>query len=83
MERYYRQQEGAVAQITIENIRQAKQRELLDRRSRDLVVLEQRVTPAGADTDWRSIGQLRLQATLGLKQFLPSDRQQNKREVDE
>jgi hypothetical protein len=44
MERYYRQQEGAVAQIAIENIRLAKQRELLERRHTDLTALEGRVT---------------------------------------
>ena len=44
MERYYRQQEGAVAQIAIENIRLAKQRELLERRRQDLAALDRRVT---------------------------------------
>jgi len=42
--RYYRQQEGAVAQIAIDNIRQAKQRELLERRRADLAALDRRVT---------------------------------------
>ena len=41
VERYYCQQEMAVAQIAIENIRQAKQRELLERRRTDLVGMEQ------------------------------------------
>ena len=36
LERYYRQQEQAVAGIAIENIRQAKQREVLERRRTDL-----------------------------------------------
>ena len=44
VKRYYRQQEGAVAQIAIENIRQAKQRELLERRRDDLAALERRLT---------------------------------------
>jgi hypothetical protein len=44
MERYFRQQEGAVAQIAIENIRQAKQRELLERRHADLAALDRRLT---------------------------------------
>ena len=44
MERYYRQQEGAVPQIAIENIRQAKQRELLERRYNDLAALDRRLT---------------------------------------
>ena len=44
MERYYRQQESAVAQIAIENIRQAKQRELLERRHTDLSALDRRLT---------------------------------------
>jgi len=44
MERYYRQQEGAVAQIAIDNIRLAKQRELLDRRHADLAALGRRLT---------------------------------------
>ena len=53
MDRYYRQQEGAVAQIAIENIRQAKHRELLGRRRDDLAALDRRVilvpdlTPVG------------------------------------
>ena len=44
MERYYRQQEGAVAQIAIDNIRLAKQRELLERRHADLAALDRRLT---------------------------------------
>ena len=44
LERYYRQQESAVAQIAIENIRQAKQRELLERRYNDLAALDRRLT---------------------------------------
>jgi hypothetical protein len=44
MERFYRQQEGAVGQIAIENIRLAKQRELLERRRSDLFQLDQRMT---------------------------------------
>jgi uncharacterized FlgJ-related protein len=44
VERYYRQQEQAVAGIAIENIRTAKQRELLERRRADLVALDERVT---------------------------------------
>jgi hypothetical protein len=44
LERYYRQQEAAVAGIAIENIRRAKQRELLDRRHADLHGLDQRLT---------------------------------------
>jgi hypothetical protein len=43
MERYYRQQEGVVAQIAIENIRLAKQRELLERRHADLAALDRRM----------------------------------------
>ena len=42
VEKYYRQQEGAVKQIAIENIRQAKQRELLERRHADLKSLDER-----------------------------------------
>ncbi len=44
VERYYRQQESAIGLIAIENIRQARQRELLDRRRADLQSLEQRRT---------------------------------------
>jgi len=44
LERYYRQQERAVAQIAIENIRQAKQRELLECRRDDLTALSHRRT---------------------------------------
>ena len=44
IERYYSQQETAVAQIAIENIRQAKQRELLERRRDDLAALDRRLT---------------------------------------
>jgi len=44
IERYYCQQEMAVAQIAIENIRQAKQRELLERRRADLAALDHRLT---------------------------------------
>jgi hypothetical protein len=44
LERYYRQQEAAVAGIAIDNIRQAKQRELLDRRHADLNELDKRLT---------------------------------------
>jgi superfamily II DNA or RNA helicase len=43
VEGYYRQQEAAVAGIAIENIRMAKQRELLERRRTDLVGLERRL----------------------------------------
>ena len=42
MERYYSQQEVAVSQIAIENIRLAKQRELLERRHADLAALDRR-----------------------------------------
>jgi hypothetical protein len=44
MERYYRQQEGAVAQIAIENIRLAKYHEMLERRQADLAALDRRLT---------------------------------------
>jgi hypothetical protein len=44
IERYYRQQESAVAGIAIDNIRQAKQRELLERRRTDLTALDRRLT---------------------------------------
>lgn len=44
IERYYHQQESAVAGIAIDNIRQAKQRELLERRHDDLVALDRRLT---------------------------------------
>jgi len=44
MERYYQQQETAVSHIAIENIRQAKQRELLQRRRDDLDALDRRTT---------------------------------------
>lgn len=44
IERYYSQQERAVGQIAIENIRQAKQRDLLERRREDLIALERRQT---------------------------------------
>jgi transcriptional regulator of heat shock response len=42
VEKYYRQQESAVKQIAIENIRLAKQRELLERRHADLKSLDDR-----------------------------------------
>ena len=42
--RYYRQQEWAVSQIAIDNIREAKRRELLERRREDLVALDRRRT---------------------------------------
>jgi hypothetical protein len=42
LEHYYRQQEVAVGQIAIDNIRLAKQRELLDQRHADLVALDRR-----------------------------------------
>ena len=42
VEKYYREQEGAVKQIAIENIRLAKQRELLERRHTDLKSLDDR-----------------------------------------
>ncbi|MFC2054326.1 helicase-related protein [Chloroflexota bacterium] len=42
VQKYYRQQESAVNQIAIENIRLAKQRELLERRRSDLKSLEDR-----------------------------------------
>lgn len=44
IERYYQQQEMAVQQIAIENIRQAKHRELLQRRREELTALDQRQT---------------------------------------
>jgi hypothetical protein len=44
IQRYYQQQEIAVSQIAIENIRQAKLRELLDRRHADLSALDRRRT---------------------------------------
>ncbi|MCB0191467.1 MAG: DEAD/DEAH box helicase family protein [Anaerolineae bacterium] len=44
IERYYKQQEIAVSQIAIENIRQAKHRELLERRHNDLTALDRRQT---------------------------------------
>ncbi len=44
IQRYYQQQEIAVSQIAIENIRQAKLRELLDRRHKDLSALDRRRT---------------------------------------
>jgi hypothetical protein len=44
LERYYRQQEWAVGQIAIENIRRAKRRELLERRRADLAALDRRLT---------------------------------------
>jgi hypothetical protein len=44
IERYYRQQESAVAGIAINNIRQAKQRELLGCRQADLAALDHRLT---------------------------------------
>lgn len=43
VEQYYRQQEGAVRQIAIENIRQAKQRELLERRHADIGALQKKI----------------------------------------
>jgi hypothetical protein len=43
IEHYYHQQEGAVAQIAIENIRQAKLRELLERRRADLAMLDRQL----------------------------------------
>jgi hypothetical protein len=43
-ERYYRQQEWAVSQIAIENIRKAKRRELLERLRADLAALDRRLT---------------------------------------
>jgi hypothetical protein len=43
LERYYRQQEWAVGQIAIENIRRAKRRELLERRHADLAALDRRL----------------------------------------
>ena len=43
VEQYYRQQEGAVRQIAIENIRLAKQRELLERRRADIDTLQKRI----------------------------------------
>jgi len=42
LERYYRQQEWAVRQIAIDNIRQAKERELFERRRVDLNALNTR-----------------------------------------
>lgn len=44
VEKYYRQQESAVNQIAIENIRLAKQRELLERRRTDLKSIERKMT---------------------------------------
>jgi len=44
LERYYRQQEWAVSQIAIENIRKAKRRELLVRRRADLAAVDRRLT---------------------------------------
>ncbi|MBN1316406.1 MAG: DEAD/DEAH box helicase family protein [Anaerolineales bacterium] len=44
IEQYYRNQEIAVGQIAIENIRQAKHRELLERRHKDLSNLEHRLS---------------------------------------
>lgn len=44
IERYYRQQERAVASIAIDNIREAKQQELLDRRRADMASLTRRET---------------------------------------
>jgi hypothetical protein len=44
IECYYRQKESAVAGIAIDNICQAKQRELLERRHDDLVALDRRLT---------------------------------------
>ena len=44
LERYFRQQDLAVAGIAIEDIRQAKQRELLERRRTDLDALDRRQT---------------------------------------
>lgn len=43
IEHYYRQQEGAIRQIAIENIRQGKQRELLERRRDDIAVLQKKI----------------------------------------
>ena len=42
IEKYYRQQEGAIAGLAIENIRQGKLRELFERRAADLKSLEER-----------------------------------------
>lgn len=44
LERYYRQLEQGLAAIAIENIRQAKQREVLQRRREDLAAVERRMT---------------------------------------
>jgi hypothetical protein len=44
IERYYRQQECAVAGMAIDNIRQAKGCELLERRRVDLAALDHRLT---------------------------------------
>jgi len=44
LERYYRHLEQGVAGIAIENIRQAKQREVLQRRREDLAAVERRMT---------------------------------------
>lgn len=44
LERYYRQLEQSVLGIAIENIRQAKQREVLQRRREDLAAVERRMT---------------------------------------
>lgn len=43
IEQYYRQQEGAVRQIAIENIRQAKQRDLLEQRRADIATLQKSI----------------------------------------
>ena len=43
VEQYYRQQEGAIRQIAIENIRQGKQRELLERRRDDIGMLQRKI----------------------------------------
>ena len=42
--RYYRQQESAVAGIAIDNIREAKLRELVEHRAADFSVLDRRST---------------------------------------
>jgi len=44
LERYYRQQEWAVSQIAIDDIRRAKRQELQERRRADLAALDRRLT---------------------------------------
>lgn len=44
LERYYCQQEWAVSQIAIDNIRRAKRQELQERRCADLAALDRRLT---------------------------------------